>query len=142
MADHDIDIGVTIARQGGRTVRKILVCDDDANIRNIVEFSLESEGFTVVAAADGEQALRVVMSEHPDLAILDVMMPGNDGLTICREMKQNPATKHIPVLLLTAKSGKGDREAGMAVGADDYITKPFSPQRLVDKVHSVLGVRR
>ncbi len=122
-------------------MRKILICDDDANIRNIMEFSLEAEGFHVLAAADGEQALRMVIGEHPDLVILDVMMPGSDGLSVCRELKQNPATRHIPVLLLTAKSGKGDREAGQAAGADDYITKPFSPQRLVEKVHGVLGVR-
>ena len=121
-------------------MRKILICDDDDHIRNIVEFSLESEGFSVHVAADGAQALRAVMSEQPDLVILDIMMPGSDGISVCREVKQNPATKHIPVLLLTAKSGKGDREAGLAAGADDYITKPFSPQRLVEKVHGVLGV--
>jgi two-component system, OmpR family, alkaline phosphatase synthesis response regulator PhoP len=122
-------------------VRKILVCDDDANIRNIMEFSLETESFQVLVAADGDEALRLVASEHPDLVILDVMMPGSDGVAVCRELKQNPATRHIPVLLLTARSGKGDRETGLAAGADDYITKPFSPQRLVEKVHGVLGVR-
>jgi DNA-binding response OmpR family regulator len=122
-------------------VRKILVCDDDDHIRNIMEFSLESEGFKVLVGTDGEQALRMVMGDQPDLVILDVMMPGSDGISVCRELKQNPSTKHIPVLLLTAKSGKSDREAGLAAGADDYITKPFSPQRLVEKVHGVLGVR-
>jgi len=126
---------------GGLAVRKILVCDDDANIRNIMDFSLEAEGFSVVAAADGPEALQLALSEHPDLVILDVMMPGSDGLSVCRELKDNPATRHIPVLLLTARTGKGDREAGLAAGADDYITKPFSPQRLVEKVHGVLGVR-
>ncbi|MDY0109080.1 MAG: response regulator [Candidatus Krumholzibacteria bacterium] len=123
-------------------MRKILVCDDDANIRNIMEFSLETEGFLVLAAADGQQALQMVASEHPDLVILDVMMPGSDGLTVCQQLKRGSATRHIPVLLLTAKSGKGDREAGLAAGADDYITKPFSPHKLVEKVHGVLGVKR
>ncbi len=122
-------------------MRKILVCDDDANIRHIMDFSLEAEGFLVVSAADGREALQRVRAEHPDLVILDVMMPGSDGLSVCRELKQDNATRHIPVLLLTARSGKGDREQGLAAGADDYITKPFSPQRLVEKVHSVLGVR-
>jgi len=122
-------------------VRKILVCDDDDHIRNIMEFSLEAEGFEVLAAADGEQALQAVMSEQPDLVILDVMMPGSDGLTVCRELKANPATRHIPVLLLTAKTDKGDREAGLAAGADDYIIKPFSPQRLIEKVNEVFGVK-
>ncbi len=122
-------------------MQKILVCDDEANIRNIMDFSLEAEGFLVVEANDGQEALQMAMSEEPDLVILDVMMPGSDGLTVCRELKQNPRTSHIPVLMLTARAGKGDREAGLAAGADDYITKPFSPLRLVDKVNEVLGVR-
>ena len=120
-------------------MQKILVCDDDANIRNIMDFSLEAEGFQVVEAPDGDAALRLAVTEQPDLVLLDVMMPGNDGLTVCRHLKENPATKHIPVLLLTARSSKADREAGLAAGADDYITKPFSPQRLVDKVTELLG---
>lgn len=122
-------------------MRKILVCDDDANIRNIMEFSLESEGFLVVVAADGDEARRLARSEAPDLVILDVMMPGSDGLAVCRELKQDPRTRQLPILLLTARAGRGDREAGLAAGADDYITKPFSPTRLVDKVHGILGVR-
>jgi two-component system, OmpR family, alkaline phosphatase synthesis response regulator PhoP len=122
-------------------VRKILVCDDDANIRNIMDFSLEAEGFHVIVAADGREALQRVHEEQPDLVILDIMMPGSDGLAVCRQLKQDAATRQIPVLLLTARSGRGDREAGLAAGADDYITKPFSPQRLVEKVHGVLGVR-
>lgn len=122
-------------------MQKILICDDEVNIRNIMDFSLETEGFLVVTATDGDEALRLTMSEQPDLVILDIMMPGSDGLTVCRNLKENPATKHLPVLLLTAKAGKGDREAGLDAGADDYITKPFSPQRLVEKVNEVLGVR-
>lgn len=122
-------------------MRKILVCDDDANIRNIMDFSLETEGFQVLVAADGPEALQLVRDEHPDLVILDVMMPGSDGLSVCRQLKQDTATRQIPVLLLTARSGRGDREAGLAAGADDYVTKPFSPQRLVEKVHGMLGVR-
>ena len=123
-------------------MQKILVCDDEANIRNIMDFSLESEGFLVVAAADGNEALVKAASEQPDLIILDVMMPGNDGLAVCRHLKETPSTQHIPVVMLTAKTGKSDREAGLAAGADDYITKPFSPQRLVQKVNEVLGVKR
>jgi two-component system alkaline phosphatase synthesis response regulator PhoP len=122
-------------------LQKILVCDDEANILNIMDFSLEAEGFLVVAATDGDQAMQLAMSEEPDLIILDVMMPGNDGLTVCRELKQNPRTSHIPVLMLTARAGKGDRESGLAAGANGYVTKPFSPQRLVEKVNEMLGVR-
>jgi len=123
-------------------VQKILICDDEANIRNIMDFSLEAEGFLAVSAVDGNSALQAAMTEEPDLIILDVMMPGADGLTVCRELKQNPRTKHIPVLMLSARSGKGDREAGLAAGAEDYVTKPFSPQRIVDKVNEMLGVKR
>ncbi len=122
-------------------MQKILVCDDDPHIRNIIDFGLEAEGFQVLVGADGPQALTLARSEHPDLVILDVMMPGSDGLEVCRTLKQDPATSQIPVLLLTARAGKADRDLGLAAGADDYITKPFSPPRLVEKVQSVLGVR-
>jgi two-component system alkaline phosphatase synthesis response regulator PhoP len=122
-------------------VQKILVCDDEANIRNIMDFSLEAEGFLVVSADDGDTALQAAISEEPDLIILDVMMPGADGLSVCRELKQNPRTRHIPVLMLTARAARSDREAGLAAGADEYVTKPFSPQRLVQKVNELLGVR-
>jgi len=123
-------------------VQKILICDDEANIRNIMDFSLEAEGFLAVSAEDGDSALQAAMTEEPDLIILDVMMPGADGLTVCRELKQNPRTRHIPVLMLSARAGKGDREAGLAAGAEEYVTKPFSPQRIVDKVNEMLGVKR
>ena len=127
---------------GGKDVQKILICDDEANIRNIMDFSLEAEGFLAVSAEDGDSALQAAMTEEPDLIILDVMMPGADGLTVCRELKQNPRTKHIPVLILSARASKDDREAGLAAGAEDYVTKPFSPQRIVDKVNEMLGVKR
>ena len=123
-------------------VQKILICDDEANIRNIMDFSLEAEGFLAVSAEDGDSALQAAMTEEPDLIILDVMMPGADGLTVCRELKLNPRTKHIPVLMLSARAGKSDREAGLAAGAEEYVTKPFSPQRIVDKVNEMLGVKR
>jgi CheY-like chemotaxis protein len=123
-------------------VQKILVCDDEANIRNIMDFSLEAEGFLVVSADSGETALQAAVSEEPDLIVLDVMMPGADGLSVCRDLKRNPRTRHIPVLMLTARAGKSDREAGLAAGADEYVTKPFSPQRLVQKVNELLGVKR
>jgi DNA-binding response OmpR family regulator len=122
-------------------VQKILVCDDEANIRNIMDFSLEAEGFLVVPADDGDSALQAAITEDPDLIILDVMMPGADGLSVCRELKQNPRTRHIPVLMLTARASKADREAGLAAGADAYVTKPFSPLRLVEKVNELLAVK-
>ena len=122
-------------------MQKILVCDDDPNIRNIIDFGLQAEGFQVLVAADGAEALELARREAPDLVILDVMMPGSDGVEVCAALKQDEATRHLPVLLLTARTGKQDRDRGLAAGADDYITKPFSPGRLVEKVQSVLGVR-
>ena len=131
-----------VVRNGGKDVQKILICDDEANIRNIMDFSLEAEGFLAVSAEDGDSALQAAMTEDPDLIILDVMMPGADGLTVCRELKQNPRTKHIPVLMLSARAAKSDREAGLAAGAEEYVTKPFSPQRIVEKVNEMLAVKR
>lgn len=120
---------------------KILVCDDEPSILNILEFSLVSEGYQVVAAADGDRALALAASEDPDLVILDVMMPRRTGIEVCRLLKQGRETAHIPVILLTARGRREDREAGQQAGADSYITKPFSPQRLLEKVQAMLGVR-
>ncbi|MBD3220434.1 response regulator [bacterium] len=123
-------------------MQTILVCDDEANIRNIMDFSLEAEGFRVVTATDGDEALRCAITEEPDLILLDIMMPGRDGLTVCRDLKSDAATRHIPVLMLSARAAKGDRELGLEAGADDYMTKPFSPGRIVGKINELLGIRR
>ena len=123
-------------------MRKVLIADDELNIRNILDFTLHTEGFDVVVAENGEQALELAISEEPDLVILDVMMPGLSGIETCARMKQDTRTSHIPVILLTAKSSKEDRGVGAAAGADHYITKPFSPHTVIDKVNTVLGVAR
>ena len=122
-------------------MHKVLVVDDERNIRNILDFSLESEGFYVVSAADGEEAYALALTEHPDLIILDVMMPKGDGFETCQRLKQDQRTAAIPVVLLTAKTGRDDRQRGQDVGADEYIIKPFSPARVVEVVQSLLGVR-
>lgn len=121
-------------------MHRILVADDEHNIRHILDFSLNAEGFDVIAAQDGEEALKLAADEAPDLIILDVMMPGRGGIETCRRLKQDPRTAAIPVVLLTARSSAADREAGEAAGAAAYITKPFSPRKVVDTVHSLLGV--
>jgi DNA-binding response OmpR family regulator len=121
-------------------LQKILICDDEQNIRNILDFTLEAEGYRVIPAADGREAFATALRENPELIILDVMMPGSDGFETCRRLKDDPRTAGIPVILLTARNSRDDRERGRQVQADDYITKPFSPQRLVDKVQSLLGV--
>ncbi len=122
-------------------MRKILVCDDEASIVNILDFSLSAEGYRVILAADGDEALHLATAEQPDLVILDVMMPKRTGFEVCRLLKERRATSDIPVILLTARGSREDRELGRAAGADAHVTKPFSPQRLLDKVHSLLGVR-
>lgn len=122
-------------------MRKILVCDDEAAILNILDFSLSAEGYRVIQASDGEQALALAASELPDLIVLDVMMPRRDGFEVCRLLKARRETADIPVLLLTARGRREDRDLGREAGADGYIIKPFSPQRLLEKVNGLLGVR-
>ncbi|MCP4293627.1 MAG: response regulator [bacterium] len=121
-------------------MHKILIADDEHNIRHILDFSLHSEGFDVISAGNGEDAFTLAASEIPDLVILDVMMPGQGGIETCRLLKADDRTANIPVILLTARSSREDREEGNAAGADEYITKPFSPQKVIGAVQSVLGV--
>ena len=118
---------------------KVLIADDEHNIRHILDFSLHAEGFDVLAVHNGEDAFTMAVTEAPDLIILDVMMPGQGGIETCRILKEDRRTADIPVILLTARSGRQDRDEGLEAGADDYITKPFSPQKLVATVQGILG---
>jgi len=120
------------------TKGKILVVDDEVNITQILEFSIGAEGYEVITAANGEEAIDKARREQPDLIILDVMMPKIDGYEACRILKANPLTKGIPVVLLTAKGRDIDKRLGYEVGATDYIIKPFSPNKLVDRIHQLL----
>lgn len=119
---------------------KVLIADDEHNIRHILDFSLHAEGFDVVSASNGEDAFTLAVSEIPDLIILDVMMPGQGGVETCRLIKADDRTANIPVILLTARGSREDREKGKEAGADEYITKPFSPQKVVNAVNNFLGV--
>jgi two-component system alkaline phosphatase synthesis response regulator PhoP len=121
---------------------RILVVDDEVYILHILDFILGAEQYDVVTATNGEQALQRVREDKPDLIILDIMMPKLDGYETCRIIKQDDSTKHIPVILLTAKGRDIDQKLGEEVGASDYITKPFSPTKLIERVQSILGVRR
>ena len=121
-------------------MQKVLIVDDELNIRNILDFSLGAEGYKVIAACDGDEALTLARTESPDLIILDVMMPRGDGFEVCRRLKEDTSTSAIPVVMLTAKNSNDDRQRGQQVKADAYIVKPFSPQRLVETVQSLLGV--
>ena len=118
---------------------KILVVDDEIYIVHILDFSLGMEGYEVVTALDGEQALERLQSDKPDLIVLDIMMPKLDGYEVCKAIKSDPETRQIPVILLSAKGRNVDQKLGFDVGADDYITKPFSPRKLVERINQLLG---
>lgn len=117
---------------------KILVVEDEKNIIELVRFNLEREGFEVVSTPDGARGLEIAREEIPDLIILDVMLPGMNGLEVCRELQQDPATRFIPVIILSARAEELDRVLGLEMGADDYIVKPFSPRELVARVKARL----
>jgi DNA-binding response OmpR family regulator len=119
----------------------ILVIEDDTDILNLVAWHLEAEDYRVIKSADGSQGLETAISELPDLIVLDLMLPGMDGLSVCRTLKQNQKTKDIPVIMLTAKGEEVDRIVGFELGADDYMVKPFSPRELMLRIRAVLNRR-
>ena len=112
----------------------ILVIDDEKDLIELVRYNLEKEGFDVIGAPDGKAGLEVARAHRPDLILLDLMMPGMDGLEVCRRLREDARTAGIPVILLTAKATEADRVVGLEMGADDYVTKPFSPRELVARV--------
>jgi two-component system alkaline phosphatase synthesis response regulator PhoP len=118
--------------------RTVLVVDDEKDIRELVGFHLAEDGYAVREAESGEDALAALAAERPALVVLDVMLPGVDGLEVCRRLRADPATATIPVIMLTARATEIDRVLGLEIGADDYIVKPFSPRELVARVHAVL----
>jgi two-component system OmpR family response regulator len=121
---------------GVRTMpSKILVIDDDAHIREVVQFALEKAGLEVVEAGDGEKGVELFSRSKPDLVILDITMPEVDGLAVCREIRRNSDT---PILFLSSRADEVDRIIGLEIGGDDYVTKPFSPRELVARVHVIL----
>ncbi|MDT8903405.1 response regulator [Anaeroselena agilis] len=117
---------------------KILIVDDEENIRQLVKYNLEKEGFSCREASDGQACLDIVRRERPDLIVLDIMLPAKDGLEVCRILKSQRATAGIPIIMLTAKAEEVDTILGLEMGADDYITKPFSPRELTARVKAVL----
>jgi phosphate regulon transcriptional regulator PhoB len=119
----------------------ILVVDDEKDLVDLVRFNLEKAGFDVIAAADGRSGLEVAFRHKPDLVILDWMMPGMDGLEVCRQLRADARTARIPVIMLTAKAEEADRVVGLELGADDYVTKPFSPRELAARVKALLRRR-
>jgi len=120
---------------------RVLVVDDEREIRELCRVNLEFEGFEVLEAANGEEALRVVQSKHPDLVFLDLMMPGMDGWDVLHAMKEDDATAHIPVILLTAKTGEADQMRGWQEGILEYVSKPFNPLSLAEWASRALQPR-
>jgi len=118
---------------------RILVVDDEIYIVHILDFSLGMEGYEVVTALDGEEGLAKAIEFKPDLIVLDIMMPKMDGYETCKALKSDERTKNTPVILLSAKGRNVDMQTGYDVGADEYITKPFSPRKLVDRINAMLG---
>ncbi len=120
------------------TSRSILVVDDEADLVELVSYNLKKEGFAAESASDGEEALSKVRKKHYDLVILDLMLPGIQGTELCRILRSDSRTARTPIIMLTAKGEEVDRVIGLEMGADDYVTKPFSPRELVARVKAVL----
>jgi len=120
---------------------KILVVDDEENIRELVRYNLAREGYQVTTVGSGEEALKQAGEKPPDLIVLDLMLPGMDGFDVCRQLKSDPRTAHIPIVMLTVKGEESDIVVGLELGADDYITKPFSPKVLLARIKAVLRRR-
>jgi two-component system, OmpR family, response regulator MtrA len=118
---------------------KILVADDDVDVRTLVVLKLESSGHSVVSVENGSEAVRSCRDLQPDLVVLDLMMPGMNGLEACAEIRADPTVARTPIILLTARAQAADVDAGMAVGVDEYVTKPFSPRELASRVDSLLA---
>jgi DNA-binding response OmpR family regulator len=119
----------------------VLAADDDEDILGLVAFRLERAGYTVIVARDGEEALELAITQRPDLAVLDVMMPKLDGFELTRRLRAHEATSRMPIIMLTARSQEADVQQGFDAGADDYLRKPFSPDELRARVHAILGRR-
>ena len=120
------------------SIETILVVEDEKDIVDLIEYHLKQSGFHVLTATDGGGGLELAIKRRPNLIILDLMLPGMDGKDVCRALKSNPVTQPIPVLMLTAKTEELDRVVGFELGADDYVTKPFSPRELVLRVKAIL----
>jgi two-component system, OmpR family, alkaline phosphatase synthesis response regulator PhoP len=119
--------------------KKILVVEDDRSSLTLLIYALGQEGYKAIAASDGFAGLKIVKDEHPDLIILDVMLPGLDGYEICRRLRQQPQTATVPIIFLSARAGPNDKAVGLRMGANAYITKPADPSMILAKVETLLA---
>jgi DNA-binding response OmpR family regulator len=117
--------------------KKILIVEDEQDILDLVRLYLEKEGYRVCTAVTGQDALKQVKAERPDLVVLDLMLPGLDGIEVCKRLRADPATALLPIIMLTAKAEEADTIVGLELGADDYVTKPFSPKALMARVKAL-----
>ena len=124
--------------KGDCNLKKILVVDDEIDILTLLQYNLEKSGFKVIIAKDGPEAIVLARKEKPDLIVLDIMLPSMEGTEVCKAVRKSEVTGHIPIIMLTAKSEEVDRIVGLELGADDYITKPFSPRELILRIKAVL----
>lgn len=122
----------------GKPMKRVLIIEDDKDIVELVRYNLANEGFQVAAAFDGSSGLAALKKASPDLLILDLMLPKLSGLDICREIRRDEALNRLPILMLTARGDEADRVVGLEMGADDYVTKPFSPRELLARVKALL----
>ena len=120
------------------TAPKLLLVEDDASLAELLEYRFVQEGYSVRATADGDEALELAEDEAPDLVILDWMIEGTSGIEVCRRLRRSPTTARVPIIMLTAREAEDDRVRGLQTGADDYLTKPFSPRELLARVSAVL----
>jgi two-component system alkaline phosphatase synthesis response regulator PhoP len=124
----------------------VLVIDDEEDLIELVRYNLEIEGYAVIGASDGESGLVRAVQRKPDVLLIDLMLPGIDGLEVCRSLRSKGETAHIPIIMLTARASESDRIVGLEIGADDYVTKPFSPRELAARIKALLrrtrGFRR
>ena len=118
--------------------KTVLVVEDDQDILGLIEWHIKAEGFRVLTEKNGEKGLKAALREKPDLIVLDLMLPGLDGLAVCKQLRKTAATAHTPVLMLTAKGEEIDRVVGFELGADDYMVKPFSPRELILRIRAIL----
>jgi two-component system phosphate regulon response regulator PhoB len=116
----------------------VLLVEDEGDIADLVRYHVEKAGMRFVHAADGGAALRLARAEHPDVALLDLMLPGLDGLEVCRQLRRDAVTRRLPIIMLTARGEEVDRVVGLELGADDYVVKPFSPRELLARIRAVL----
>jgi DNA-binding response OmpR family regulator len=134
-------IGAIFGHMSRAVSASILVADDEPNIVLSLEFLLKQAGFRVRTVSDGEAALAAIAQDPPDLVLLDVMIPGRDGYAVCQSIRANPAWSDMRIIMLTAKGGEIQREKGLSLGADEYVTKPFSTRELVERIRRMLGLR-